>query len=76
MFKTLRKKEKELENLINVMQKCYLWYIKHKIKLSYKLNVKWKGIRQLCDYLDNINISFTGLRSMTELIDKQLKIFY
>ena len=44
-------KEKiELENLINVMQKCYLWYIKHKIKLSYNLNIKGKGIIQIIPF--------------------------
>ena len=76
MFKTLRKKEKELENLINVMQK-YIFCPKDTDSYYHMvLNIKEKGIRQLCDYLDNINISFTGLRSMTELIDKQLKIFY
>ena len=57
MFKTLRKKEKELENLINVMQKCIFcpkgtnsYYHHHMV-----LNIKEKGIRQFCDYLDNIN---------------------
>ena len=55
MFKTLRKKKKELENLINVMQKCILCPKDTDSYYHMVLNIKEKGIRQLCDYLDNIN---------------------